>query len=80
MKATDVEKNPTGIEEIEGVKVYAQDGSLYVYTPKQMPIWIVSMTGAIVHHEEQIGLHQYDHLNQGIYIVRVGEQVFKIRL
>ena len=80
VKATDVEKNPTGIEEIEGVKVYAQDGSLYVYTPKQMPIWIVSMTGAIVHHEEQIGLHQYDHLNQGIYIVRVGEQVFKIRL
>lgn len=80
VKTTDVEKNPTGIEEIEGVKVYAQDGSLYVYTPKQMPIWIVSMTGAIVRHEEQIGLHQYDHLNQGIYIVRVGEQVFKIRL
>ena len=80
VKATDVEKDPTGIEEIEGVKVYAQNGSIYVYTPNRLPIWIVSMTGAVVRNEEQVGLQQYDRLNQGIYIVRVGEQVFKIRL
>ena len=80
VKATDVEKDPTGIEEIEGVKVYAQNGSIYVYTPSRLPVWIVSMTGAVVRNEEQVGLQQYDRLNQGIYIVRVGEQVFKIRL
>ena len=80
VKATDVEKDPTGIEEIEGVKVYAQNGSIYVYTPNRLPVWIVSMTGAVVRNEEQVGLQQYDRLNQGIYIVRVGEQVFKIRL
>ena len=80
VKATDVEKNPTGIEEIEGVKVYAQDGSLYVYTPSRLPVWIISMTGAVVRNEEQIGLQQYDRLNRGIYIVRVGEQIFKLKL
>ncbi len=80
VKATDVEKDPTGIEEIEGVKVYAQNGSIYVYTPSRLPVWIVSMTGAVVRNEEQVGLQQYDRLNQGIYIVRVGKQVFKIRL
>ena len=80
VKATNVEKNPTGIEEIEGVKVYAQDGSLYVYTPSRLPVWIISMTGAVVRNEEQIGLQQYDRLNRGIYIVRVGEQIFKLKL
>ena len=70
----------TGLEEVEGVKAYAQDGNIYVYTPNRMPVWIVSMTGAVLRNEEQVGLHAYDRLTRGIYIVRVGEQVFKIRL
>ena len=70
----------TGIEEVEGVKAYAQDGNIYVYTPNRMPVWIVSMTGAVLRNEEQVGLQAYDRLTRGIYIVRVGEQVFKIRL
>ena len=70
----------TGLEEVEGVKAYAQDGSIYVYTPNRMPVWIVSMTGAVLRNEEQVGLQAYDRLTRGIYIVRVGEQVFKIRL
>lgn len=70
----------TGLEEVEGVKAYAQDGSIYVYTPNRMPVWIVSMTGAVLRNEEQVGLQAYNHLTRGIYIVRVGEQVFKIRL
>ena len=81
VKVTDVKKeDATGIEDVEGAKVYTQDGSLYVYTPSRLPVWIISMTGAVVRNEEQIGLQQYDRLNRGIYIVRVGEQVFKIRL
>ena len=70
----------TGLEEVEGVKAYAQDGNIYVYTPNRMPVWIVSMTGAVLRNEEQVGLQAYDRLTRGIYIVRVGEQVFKIRL
>ena len=70
----------TGLEEVEGVKAYAQDGSIYVYTPNRMPVWIVSMTGAVLRNEEQVGLQAYDRLTRGIYIVRVGEQIFKIRL
>lgn len=55
-------------------------GSIYVYTPNREEVVILNMTGAIVKNEEQVGLMQYDSLERGIYIVRVGEQVFKIRL
>ena len=75
-----VKEEPTGIDHLEGVKAYAQDGNIYVYTPNRMPVWIVSMTGAVLRNEEQVGLQAYDRLTRGIYIVRVGEQVFKIRL
>lgn len=80
VKVTDVEHLPTGLEEVEGAKVYTQDGNIYVYTPSRMPVWIVSMTGALLRNEEQVGLQSYDRLTRGIYIVRVGEQVFKIQL
>lgn len=73
-------KNPTGMEEIEGVKVYTKDGSLFVQTPQREQVIVISMTGAVVKSEEQIGLKQYHGLNPGIYIVRIGEQVFKVRL
>ena len=49
-------------------------------TPNREEVVILNMTGAIVKNEEQVGLMQYDSLERGIYIVRVGEQVFKIRL
>ena len=73
-------KNPTGMEEVEGEKVYTKDGSLFVQTPQREQVIIISMTGAVVKNEEQIGLKQYHGLNPGIYIVRIGEQVFKIRI
>lgn len=70
----------TGMEDIDGAaRVYAKDGSLYIYTPQQDDITVVSMTGAVVKRTKQIGLQSYP-LNQGIYVVRVGEQVFKIRV
>ena len=76
-----VEKeDPTGIESIEGVKVYTKDGSLYVQTPQRETVIIVTMTGAVVKNEEQVGLKQYHGLQPGIYIVRVGDRAYKIRL
>ena len=64
----------------EDVKVYTKDGSLYVQTPQREQVIIVSMSGVVVKNEEQIGLKQYHGLKQGIYIVRVGNKTYKIRL
>ena len=73
-------EDPTGIESIEGVKVYTKDGSLYVQIPQREQVIIVSMTGAVVKNEEQVGLKQYHGLQPGIYIVRVGDRAYKLRL
>ena len=73
-------EDPTGIESIEGVKVYTKNGSLYVQTPQREQVIIVSMSGAVVKNEEQVGLKQYHGLQSGIYIVRVGDRAYKLRL
>ena len=73
-------EDPTGIESIEGVKVYTKDGSLYVQTPQREQVIIVSMSGVVVKNEEQVGLKQYHGLQPGIYIVRVGDRAYKLRL
>lgn len=70
----------TAIEDIYTVKVYTQGSSLFVQTPQREQVIVISMTGAVFKNEEQIGLKQYHGLTPGIYIVRVGEQVFKVRL
>ena len=79
-EGAEVKEDPTGIESIEGVKVYTKDGSLYVQTPQREQVIIVSMSGAVVKNEEQIGLKQYHGLQSGIYIVRVGDRAYKLRL
>lgn len=55
-EGTEEKEDPSGIESIEGVKVYAKDGSLYVQTPQREQVIIVSMSGAVVKNEEQVGL------------------------
>lgn len=70
----------TGTEDIDGmVRVYTKDGSLFVYTAQPEEISVVSMTGVTVKRTRQTGLQSYP-LNQGIYVVCVGEQVFKVRV
>ena len=74
-----VEKEtPTGIEEIAGSKVYAKEGSIYVLTPKQEQVVVISISGAIVKNETQIGLKRYD-LPRGIYIIGIDEERYKVR-
>lgn len=75
-----VKDEATGMEEVEGVKVYTKDGFLFVQTPQREQVIIISMTGAVVKNEEQIGLKQYHGLNPGIFVVRVGNKTYKIRL
>ena len=72
------EETPTGMEDIEGAKVYTKDGSIYVQTSKQEQVQIISISGAVLKNETQIGLHRYD-LPRGIYIICIGEQRFKVR-
>ena len=72
------EETPTGMEELEGAKVYAKDGSIYVQTPTQEQVQIISISGAVVKNETQVGLKRYD-LPRGIYIICIGEQRFKVR-
>ena len=78
LDATLPEEEPTGIEDLEGVKAYAKEGSIYVYTPNREEVTIIGMSGAIIKHAEQIGLQSYT-VNRGIYIVRIGEKVFKLK-
>ncbi len=73
------EENPTGIESIEGAKVYTKDGSIYVYTPTEEEVTIISMSGAVLKNEQQVGLKQYTGLQRGVYIICIGEQRFKVR-
>ncbi len=78
LDATLPEEEPTGIDEVEGAKAYAKEGSIYVYTPNREEVTIIGMSGAIIKHAEQIGLQSYS-VNRGIYIVRIGEKVFKLK-
>lgn len=79
LKGTDAV--PTGTEDAlsETIRVYTQDGMLYVYTAQQEEVSVISMVGAVVKRTQQTGLQSYP-LNQGIYVVCVGEQVFKVRV
>lgn len=79
LKGTDAV--PTGTEDTlsETTRVYTQDGMLYVYTAQQEEVSVISMVGVVVKRTQQTGLQSYP-LNQGIYVVRVGEQVFKVRV
>ncbi len=78
LDATLPEEEPTGIDDLEGVKAYAKNGSIYVYTPNREEVTIISMSGAIIKHAEQVGLQSYN-VSRGIYIVRIGEKVFKLK-
>lgn len=72
------EETPTGMEKLEGAKVYAKEGSIYVETSQQEQVTIVTITGAIVKKEQQIGLQRYD-LPRGIYVICIGEEQYKVR-
>ena len=72
------EETPTGMEDIEGAKAYAKDGSIYVQTPKQERVQIISISGAVLKNETQVGLQRYD-LPRGIYIICINEERFKVR-
>ena len=74
-----VEEEPTGMSDIEGTKVYAQNGSLYVYTSQPQEVAIITMNGTVIRRERQEGLRSYS-LPKGVYIICIGEEKFKLRI
>ena len=83
VRATGAKMNggATGIEDMENtqVQVYAQDGNIRIFTPERAEVQIVNMAGVVVKNAEQTGWQSYA-VDRGIYIVRVGEQIFKLKL
>ena len=73
-----IEEEPTGMSDIEGSKVYAQNGNLYVYTSQPKEVAIITMNGTILKRERQEGLRSYP-LPKGVYIICIGEERMKVR-
>ena len=74
----EIEEEPTGMSDIEGTKVYTQNGSLYVYTSQPQEVMIITMNGTILKRERQEGLRFYP-LPKGVYIICIGEERYKVR-
>ena len=72
-----IEEDPTGMSDIESTKVYAQNGSLYVYTSQPQEVMIITMSGTILKRERQEGLRSYS-LPRSVYIICIGEERYKI--
>lgn len=75
----EIEEEPTGMSDIEGTKVYTQNGSLYVYTSQPQEVMIITMNGTILKRERQEGLRFYP-LPKGVYIICIGEERYKVRI
>ena len=73
---------PVSNEEVEAqeVKVYTQNGAIIVSTPSLMDVQIISMTGAQVAADKVAGQREFRNLAEGIYVVRVGDKIVKVRL
>ena len=74
-----IEEEPTGMSDIEGTKVYAQNGNLYVYTSQPQEVMIITMNGTVLRRERQEGLRSYP-LPKGVYIICIGEERMKVRI
>ena len=73
---------PVSNEEVEAqeVKVYTRNGAIIVSTPSLMDVQIISMTGSVVAADKVAGQREFRNLAEGIYVVRVGEEIVKVRL
>ena len=73
---------PVSNEKVEAqeVKVYTQNGAIIVSTPSLMDVQIISMTGSVVAADKVAGQREFRNIAEGIYVVRVGEEIVKVRL
>lgn len=73
---------PVSNEEVEAqeVKVYTQNGAIVVSTPSLMDVQVISMTGSVVAADKVAGQREFRNIAEGIYVVRAGEEIVKVRL
>ena len=78
----DIPEEPVANEAIaeDETRVYTQEGKIIVVTPNPQEVQIVSMNGSVIATTKVAGQQAFDGMNEGTYIVRVGEDVIKIRL
>ena len=78
----DIPEEPVANEAIaeDETRVYTQEGKIIVVTPNPQEVQIVSMNGSVIATAKVAGQQAFDSMNEGTYIVRVGEDVIKIRL
>jgi hypothetical protein len=74
-----VTSNTTGIESLNGMKIWAVGHVLHIYTTKASPVLVVSMNGRmIVSDKLTVGDNSFNIDVEGTYIVKLGSQVVKI--
>ena len=73
---------PVSNEEVEAqeVKVYTRNGAIAVSTPSLMDVQVISLTGSVVAADKVAGQREFRNLAEGVYIVRVGDKIVKVRL
>ena len=71
---------PTGIDVITGTQVYTESGTVVVRTAARARVTIVSLFGTTLYTREQEGTERYTDLTSGVYIVRVGDHTYKVRV
>jgi hypothetical protein len=78
----DIPEEPVANEAIaeDETRVHTQEGKIIVVTPNPQEVQIVSMNGSVIATAKVAGQQAFDGMNEGTYIVRVGEDVIKIRL
>lgn len=72
--------DPTHVETINATSchIYTQEGNLAIFTPQREQVYIFNINGSIVSSQQQLGLHFYNKLPKGFYIVRIGKEIFKV--
>ena len=73
---------PVANEAIEAqeARAYAQANKIVVITPKPTDVQIISMAGAVVATAQVAGQQEFANLAEGVYIVRMGENIVKLQV
>ena len=73
---------PVSNETIEATeaRAYAQPNKIVVITPEPTEVQIISMAGAVVATAQVAGQQEFANLTEGVYIVRMGEDIVKLQV
>ena len=73
---------PVANENIEATeaRAYAQTNKIVVITPEPTEVQIISMAGAVVATAQVAGQQEFANLAEGVYIVRMGNEIIKLQV